>query len=136
MRILQEQKRRSHVFHQLHYTIVEAPGCGYSFPCDEQGHVDVDSLEPVGVTSFARCIVGENERGEHIRRDGVRKHVTSWIEPAIGLCGCGEKVDLEGFTNTCMGCGADYNHGGQRLASREQWGQETGEHLPDILRIQ
>jgi hypothetical protein len=56
-------------------------------------------------------------------------------EPAVGQCDvCGQYVDLCGFTNTCD-CGADYNMSGQRLAGREQWGEDTGESLADILRI-
>ena len=54
----------------------------------------------------------------------------------VGLCNhCGTKVDLGGFTNTCRKCGTDYNWGGQELAPREQWGEETGEHPADIARI-
>jgi hypothetical protein len=30
-------------------------------------------------------------------------------------------------------CGADYNMSGQMLAPREQWGEETGETVADIL---
>ena len=52
----------------------------------------------------------------------------------IGLCSCGKQVVLEHFTNTCE-CGADYNTAGQLLAPREQWGEETGESLSDIMRI-
>jgi len=55
-------------------------------------------------------------------------------EPAIGRCSCGKEVELAGFTNTCD-CGADYNSSGQLLAPREQWGEETGESLSDILMI-
>ena len=55
--------------------------------------------------------------------------------PSIGLCDCGRRVRLSGFTNTCEGCGTDYNRSGQRLASREQWGEETDESLSDILAI-
>lgn len=55
-------------------------------------------------------------------------------EPAIGKCACGREVELWGFTNTCA-CGADYNSAGQRLAPREQWGEETGETAADILRF-
>lgn len=54
---------------------------------------------------------------------------------AIGKCGCGVLVHLGDFTNTCLKCGADYNWNGARLAPREQWGQETGEHYLDILNI-
>jgi hypothetical protein len=59
----------------------------------------------------------------------------SMVAPAVGKCDCGQHVELTGFTNTCTRCQADYNGSGQRLAPREQWGEETGEHLADILRI-
>jgi hypothetical protein len=55
--------------------------------------------------------------------------------PALGVCSCGTNVLLEGFTNTCDNCGKDYNLGGQELAPRSQWGEETGESLSDILKI-
>lgn len=41
------------------------------------------------------------------------------------------KVQCFNFTNTCELCGADFNFAGQRLAPREQWGEETGEHWSD-----
>jgi len=47
-------------------------------------------------------------------------------------CSCGQFVTCEHFTNTCE-CGADYNHAGQRLAPRSQWGEETGEHWTECL---
>lgn len=46
---------------------------------------------------------------------------------AIGECSCGRQVTLSSFTNECD-CGIDYNFAGQKLAPREQWGEETGEH--------
>lgn len=48
---------------------------------------------------------------------------------------CGRWVECHGFTTTCERCGADYDSGGGRLAPREQWGEETGEHPADIGRI-
>lgn len=47
-------------------------------------------------------------------------------------CGKG-RVYLDGFTNTCPVCEADYNWSGQLLAPRSQWGEETGETAADIL---
>lgn len=47
-------------------------------------------------------------------------------------CACGKEVLCATPTNTCE-CGADYNMSGQRLAPREQWGEETGESASDIL---
>jgi len=42
-------------------------------------------------------------------------------------CHCGKMVDCMDFTNTCD-CERDYNFNGDLLASRSQWGEETGEH--------
>jgi hypothetical protein len=47
-------------------------------------------------------------------------------------CACGAKLTCMSFTNTCD-CGRDYNTAGQLLASREQWGEETGETAGDVL---
>ncbi len=61
--------------------------------------------------------------------------VTSVIPPCrikIVICSCGRQVECWDFTNTCA-CSADYNFAGQRLAPREQWGEETGEHPSDCI---
>jgi hypothetical protein len=44
---------------------------------------------------------------------------------------CGEWLRCDNFTTTCPDCGADYNMSGDRLAPREQWGEETGERWRD-----
>jgi len=54
------------------------------------------------------------------------------VDRKVGRCLCGREVELLFFTNTCE-CGRDYNMLGQLLASREQWGEETGESVSDIL---
>ena len=41
-------------------------------------------------------------------------------------------LECPDFTNTCE-CGQDYNSGGQLLAPREQWGEETGEHWSECI---
>jgi hypothetical protein len=120
--------------YRLQYTI-KGTGSGYGFDCDEQGNVDVADLNPAALKNWEFCQAGQNDRGETIICDGVEKFSHRWIEPAVGICDCGEEVDLDGFTNTCENCGADYNSSGQKLAPREQWGEETGEHLSDILGI-
>ena len=47
--------------------------------------------------------------------------------PARIKC-CNQWLSLGSFTNTCEHCSADYNSGGQLLANRRFWGEETGEH--------
>lgn len=45
-------------------------------------------------------------------------------------CGCGstQPIICDAFTNSCDDCSADYDSNATRLAPREQWGEETGEH--------
>ncbi len=67
---------------------------------------------------------------------GVDEQSWSYADPAVIRCDCcTHHVALYGFTNTCSSCGADYNMSGDMLASRSQWGEETGEDLGEILRI-
>lgn len=136
MKIIQPRKHHREVFLRLAFRSVQSLGCGWSFECDDQGNVDVESLNSAARRNYDICVTGRDEdRDEDIRCIGVERNVHSWVEPAIGQCDCGDEVVLDGFTCTCERCGADYNSSGQRLAPREQWGKETGEHLADILRI-
>jgi hypothetical protein len=46
---------------------------------------------------------------------------------------CGSDIYCDAFTNSCPHCGTDYNNFGDRLASRSQWGEETGERWFDLF---
>jgi hypothetical protein len=65
----------------------------------------------------------------HVQAITYRIRIPGYI---LVECDCGEEVVCQGFTSTCE-CGADYNGSGQRLAPREQWGEETGETYTDIV---
>jgi len=69
-----------------------------------------------------------------ITKKEIRGRDGKIVVPKQGVC-CKTEFGLGGFTNSCPDCGADYNWSGQRLAPREQWGEETGEHPADIARI-
>jgi hypothetical protein len=57
-----------------------------------------------------------------------------YFEPAVMRCDCGAEITLSnGMTNGCDRCDREYNGSGQLLASREFWGEETGETVGDIL---
>jgi hypothetical protein len=51
-------------------------------------------------------------------------------------CECGAFLDWCGFGQdySCDRCGREYNSGGQALAPRSQWGEETGETAADFDR--
>lgn len=108
--------------------------CGFSFECDEEGNVDEAKLTDCARENLRQCRTGSVD-GKPIGAGYVDSWHRTYREPAIGRCTCGRKVVLYGFTNTCD-CGCDYNSAGQLLASRDQWGEETGESLADIMQIQ
>ena len=130
MKIVRERERIDTVKYTLEYPYNFCKGAGFSFPCDEHGNVIIREMSPGALKNLVLCRSGEHD----VTCQGVKKWETHYMQPAIGLCDCGEEVHLTGFTNTCE-CGADYNKSGQRLASREQWGEETGEHPSDILNL-
>lgn len=111
-----EEVRFSHDFHWI-----DDPESGFSFDCDEKGNL----LNSNGLVNYQKCTMGEFR--DRVVDDGIKKWVRNIKNPAVGLCSCGCEVPLGNFTNTCDNCGADYNFNGDRLAPREQWGEETGE---------
>jgi hypothetical protein len=105
-------------------------GGGFTFPCDEHGKVNESALYQEGLDNFRKCLDGTYE----VIDLGIESWECEDKTPALWIC-CETEFECDGFTNTCPDCGADYNWNGSLLASRSQWGEETGEPLSDILRI-
>lgn len=132
MEIIRHRKSEYVSEYRLSYEYVTRPGAGYSFDCDAEGNIDESKLHPMAKQSLAGCRAGHIDR-KQIFCVGVKEYGRHVTEDAEGRCDCCDAVVvLSGFTNTCDGCGADYNMAGQRLASREFWGEETSESLSDI----
>jgi hypothetical protein len=104
-------------------------GGGFSFDCDKSGNV-FPLTNPAAQENYDKCKSGEYD----VEFVGVQDFSYTYWTPKIGKCSCGKEVELSHFTNTCD-CGRDYNSGGWLLAPRSQWGEETGEHISDIMRI-
>jgi hypothetical protein len=130
MKILSKRARWERTEFYRSFDYADEPGCGFGFPCDEAGN---PTLTRTTSETFRECLTGLVS-GRAVVDKGVRTSTNRGITPAVGLCDCGEEVVLASFTSTCA-CGADYNTSGQQLAPREQWGEETGETLSDILSI-
>lgn len=148
--------------YSLHFTLIGAESSGFCFECDPFGAVDIGKLNPCALDSYKKCREGkvwrledvhyyatQNGRGDteyrpvlctgrwverQVSHGDVQERDCKVVTPGAVRCGCGEEVELHGFTNTCE-CGCDYNMSGSLLAPREQWGEETGESLSDILSI-
>jgi len=127
-RIIQQREYVEETYYQHIFSYPDRSGAGYYVDAiDANGNVRQADADALGKFLLQAA------NGELIY-NGVRELHRSWWEDAVLRCDCGRDVVLSGFTNTCA-CHADYNSAGQRLAPRSQWGEETGEHLSDILNI-
>jgi hypothetical protein len=129
MPIIERSHREEHSERVRAYHWTDCPGAGFSFDVDENDNPVRTEGNAHNFDQLEAWIAS----GELVD-DGIEVREWSYRVPARFQCHCGEVISLEHFTNECR-CGADYNSSGQRLAPREQWGEETGEHLSDILRI-
>jgi len=122
MKIIKERERKIHTEFELSFVWKDTPSAGFGFPCNEKGNLL--PLKPEAIENYNNCINGKYD----VIAEGIKKRSWSYTNPAIGKCLCGEDVVLSNFTNTCDKCDSDYNMQGDLLASRSQWGEETGEH--------
>lgn len=129
--LLTTRQRITNTTYARHFTWRDTPGAGFSFDCDEQGNILSAGFAPEALDNLAKCLDGTFD----VTDDGVVTYTNTYIEPATIRCSCGEIVALEHFTNTCHRCERDYNLGGQLLAPRDQWGEETGETYLDIIGL-
>jgi len=130
MEIVQQAEWKKEVEYTRFYGCAGKSGAGFSFPCNENGEVDLESLHPEARKNYLACNDGTLDVIDH----GILKTERRWKEPAIGKCVCGRTVSLEWFTNHCD-CGRLYNWNGTELDDPSTWGEETGEHPADILRV-
>ncbi len=130
MQIITHSKIVNCVEYFVAYNWKDSGGGGFHFSGKEDGSVDLEALEkkPAALENYKKCLSGEYA----VTGPFPGKHEWSYVDPAIGKCSCGCEVELDRFTNTCDGCGRDYNSSGQLLAHRSQWGEETGESYCDL----
>ena len=94
---------------------------GFGFPCDAEGKL-LPELSPEAKANYAYCMAHPEEFP--YAWNEMRVHARRYVEPASGLCSCGERVTLHGSymgADQCPGCGRWYNVYGQELLPPEQW---------------
>lgn len=122
MKIIKERQYKIHKEFRRDFTIVgEEQGNGYSFPCLPGGFPDInDENCEYWIKHFEYCI---NHPEEYID-EGVVVAEWNYEEPAIGLCSCGNEVELtDEYLGACQcnKCGQWYNIFGQKLIDPEFW---------------
>ena len=118
MKIIFERQKMTRVTYALDFNFPDNDG-GYSFDCDEDGNLLPD-ISIGALENYQKCIDGTYD----VVSQGIRKHINSWVENAIGLCNCGQEVELwDSYCSACEceKCGQWYNLSGQMLVPPEQW---------------
>lgn len=121
-------RQKSRVFSHYSYSLLfftSPNGSGFSFDCEESGVPLL--LNEDQERNYKKCL-DMGLQPNLIKRE----HYDNFER--LGLCDCGNHIKLTNFTNTCK-CGVSYNSAGQQLSDSRYWGEETGEHPSDILRI-
>ena len=105
------------------------PHAGFGFDCDEDWNPILET--EAARQNYENCLNGTYEVNGPTKETYTRR---IW-EPAEALCDCGVTIYLHNsLVNSCERCNREYNASGQLLARREQWGDDTGESVSDILR--
>ena len=107
---------------------VNHPGSGFSFDCDRDGYVSVDSYHESALENLWKAIFGLFH--EPLVYNGIQDYSHWYREPAHGTCKCGREVYLEedyGHGIDCENCGRIYSMSGSELAPRSQWEERYSE---------
>jgi len=135
LQIIEDARLETSEEYRLCFSLADAPGCGWSFPCDADGNVDEAAMHPDGLNNLWMCRTG-GRSGRAIIFDGVMCEQHTIRIPAVARCQCGARLELESsWLNICASCGHACDGSGAALAPRHHWGEETGEHWADLLAV-
>lgn len=124
LKIIKERATHTEVEYRIEFT--DAEGCGYSFPCDQNGNVRFDDrdieIARVQREHYKAAMAGKERFTQQYAELVARKYTVT--ENAIGKCVCGEEVELydqyQGACE-CPHCGRWYNLFCQELLPPESW---------------
>lgn len=94
----------------------------YSFDCDKEGNVDVNSLPKEAKKNYLMCINSPNRFTKHLAH-----YTRKWREPARAICKCGREILLENEYKgacSCPHCERWYNMFGQEILPPELWDED------------
>ena len=93
---------------------------GFGFPCDKHGNL----IGKLSDSALANLSYAKSNPQKFVRYNEVVEYVDNYIEPAHGICRCGNEVILEDMyygACRCEKCGQWYNIYGQELVPPEYW---------------
>lgn len=109
-------------------------GWGFRFPVDEHGYL-IECAD-VAIENYRACLTG-TVHGQRVVDRGIRERQQVIYHPTLIRCDCSAVVFAHRGAwmdrHECDACGRSYNGSGQALRPVEEWGEETGESMGDLL---
>lgn len=112
--------REEWVEYSLWFELVDHPGSGFAYDCDEHGNVDRSKLSATGLRNLDECLGGSVD-GRALVSHGVCPRPRSWYNSGSIRCRCGAEHHLVRGDSMCESCGQHYNAVGQELVDPEHW---------------
>lgn len=131
-KVIQEARWVEEEHKQVCWELKDNPGAGFCFDADDDWNIIEDGKTELGLDNLKMC-----REDDGTKFNGPRKtsYINRYREPRIIECDCGAHVALYmSLANPCDECSREYNASGQLLASRAQWGWDTGESESEIMQ--
>ena len=124
LKIIKPRTTHTEVEYRIEFT--DDDGCGYSFPCDQNGNVLFDDhdaeLGRVQRDNYDAAMADKERFTKQYAEFTTRRYTVT--DNAMGKCVCGETVELyDQYLGACScpKCGQWYNLFGQELVDPEYW---------------
>ena len=121
LHILKERTPTTGKDYTIDFSYIDDPDAGFSFPATPFGEPDFASMTPEDRANYEACLKDD-------RLTASEFNVSEWtyIEPAVGICSCGEEVilDCDYAGAVRCECGRWYNLFGQSLKDPEYWEED------------
>lgn len=120
-KIISESKHVKEIICSYEFDIDE--NGGFSFPCDENGIMDMSTLTEEAKQNLIFCLNNTSK----FQFAGKKEHTIEYIDPAIMECDCGARFPLVNEYRgacECPECGQWYNLFGQKLENPQIWNKE------------
>lgn len=124
LKIIKPRTTHTEVEYRIEFT--DDDGCGYSFPCDQNGNVLFDDhdaeLGRVQRDNYDAAVADKERFTKQYAEFTTRRYTVT--NNAMGKCVCGETVELyDQYLGACScpKCGQWYNLFGQELVDPEYW---------------
>lgn len=120
MEVMKESYVETSVYFTFEFDRKDDPGSGFSFPCDEDGNINVSNEG--AAKNLEYCRKNAEDFYKHIK-----KHEDHYRHGATGKCDCGEIFELmDQYMGACQcpKCGRWFNIFGQELKDPCVWGDE------------